>query len=459
MGFFEKNKKFFKKTKLFNFPCVLMGEGGKPEKEKTMKKIITLLLVAVLGVCLSTSKIHAEGGEDGEDFVFVLSIVTIDDYTEKQNKTEEAAPATPVTPTETVVETRPVVQTPTSEKKTQSEDDAEFLKFLEENNINPENLGVSKVANSSTNTNQNSGNNKKADETPATNSSNSTADFLKEIGITPENEGISKVHTFTDVNKDTQKQAAEKAAAEAEEKKAAEEAAKKAIDEAVNKATTNNNTESKSEIDNKLNNNTLIEVEEKEKVPTGNHKPASITLEEAYKVSSPGRKGYQLSTLDIYDGVHSYKNYTGVDESYDTSEIEKLVYEKLNTYRESLGARTLKEINTGSSEWAEIMGTTGLYEHANLTGEYGFKHKLGFFEEYKGGSENIAVVGMSSRATAEQIAERISQAWNNSPGHHGNRISKDHVAYDIAVVRTKNNVFWCVERFLIPGKAYDPTKY
>ena len=226
--------------------------------------------------------------------------------------------------------------------------------------------------------------------------------------------------------------AAEKAAEEAR-KKAEEEARKKAEEEARKKAE--------------------AEALEREKLNTGNSKSVSITVEEALKHT--GNRNLTITNADIYDGVHSTKNYAGgVDETFDSTEIENLVFEKLNELRKSQGLSELKRIDAKSREWSQVMATTGLYEHAGLQKEYGVGFRLGYYEEYKGAGENIMVAKINSSLDAETIANYISNAWNNSPGHYSNRTNANNIAYDIAVVRSKNGAIWCTERVLIPGKGY-----
>ena len=112
-------------------------------------------------------------------------------------------------------------------------------------------------------------------------------------------------------------------------------------------------------------------------------------------------------------------------------------YEALNAQRKAAGLSSLEKRELGADTWATIMCETGLYEHANLSGEYGIK--------YNWGGENIARLGKYT--TLEQIVRATSGSWNNSSGHYKNRMKDVYDYYDFSIVKGDDGYYYAVERF------------
>ena len=185
----------------------------------------------------------------------------------------------------------------------------------------------------------------------------------------------------------------------------------------------------------------------------GNNVTPNVTLEDAQRNSNicKGKTGCG----DVYNGTQKGKpDLSGgaVDETYNTSLIEDLVYEKLNAMRAEMGLDPLTRADENSREWAQVMATTGLFEHANLTPNSRYQNDYAANHSMVG--ENIAVTMLSKHATAEQIADKLTEMWNNSPGHYANRTenclysekANGGCLYDIAIVRSAAGAFWAVER-------------
>lgn len=196
------------------------------------------------------------------------------------------------------------------------------------------------------------------------------------------------------------------------------------------------------------------EAEAREKLNIkGNNVTPNVTLEDAQRNSNVCRGGTGCG--DVYNGTQKGKpDLSGgaVDEVYDTTEIENLVYEKLSAMREEMGLLPLTRTDENSRDWAQVMATTGLFEHANLTPNSRYQNDYAANHSMVG--ENIAVTMISKHATAEQIADKLTEMWNNSPGHYVNRTENCYYSeklnggclYDIAIVRSAAGAFWAVER-------------
>jgi hypothetical protein len=221
-----------------------------------------------------------------------------------------------------------------------------------------------------------------------------------------------------------------KAKAEAEAKAKAEAEAK-AKAEAEAKAKAEAEAKAKAEAENRPTLNTNEN--------TSKYSDSNLSKEEAYSHSSPANKGKDISKADFYEQYAG-----GVDTSKDTSVIENKVFELLNEQRKAAGLTELQRTDLGASNWAEVMTTVGLFEHANLKDdEYGTK---GLKTLYNYGGENILISNAKSHLSDEEIAAKIANMWNNSPGHLSNRTEKTVDFYDIAIIRTKEGYYWAVER-------------
>ena len=124
----------------------------------------------------------------------------------------------------------------------------------------------------------------------------------------------------------------------------------------------------------------------------------------------------------------------------DALTVQRLVLEKLNAQRKEAGAPELTlNSDLDSATWANIMISTGLFEHADLRGKYGV------MESFNKGGENIFAIW--GDLSPEKLAESATTAWNNSPGHYKNRMNPAYKYYDFTIVRGDNGVYYAVERF------------
>ena len=248
-----------------------------------------------------------------------------------------------------------------------------------------------------------------------------------------------------------------KAEAEAKAKKEAEEAARKAEaerlakEEAARKAAEE---KAKAEAEERARKE-AEEAANRESLNTGkgNNVTPNVTLEEAQRNSNVCRGGTGCG--DVYNGTQKGKpDLSGgaVDEAYNTTKIEDRIYEKLNAMRKEMGLVPLTRTDENSRDWAQVMATTGLFEHANVSPTARNPHEYSSNHTMVG--ENIAVTLISKNATPEQIADKLTEMWNNSPGHYNNRTNKCQYSekvdggcvYDIAVVRSAAGAYWAVER-------------
>ena len=159
-----------------------------------------------------------------------------------------------------------------------------------------------------------------------------------------------------------------------------------------------------------------------------NYKPIMTLSDAIYHSNRPSN-----AKVDVFKA-----SSTGnvIDDSL-AKEVEKQVYEALNAQRKAAGLSSLEKRELGADTWATIMCETGLYEHANLSGEYGIK--------YNWGGENIARLGKYT--TAEQIVSGTVNGWNNSSGHYKNRMKDVYDYYDFSIVKGDDGYYYAVERF------------
>ena len=253
-----------------------------------------------------------------------------------------------------------------------------------------------------------------------------------------------------------EKAEAERLAREEAERKAAEEKAKKEAEEKARLEAERKAAEEAARLEAERLAREEAEAREKLNNGKGNNVTPKVTLEDAYYNSNLA-KGAAYGTVagDIYNGTQKGKpDLSGgaVDEAYDTTDIENLVYEKLSAMREKMGLLPLTRTDENSRDWAQVMATTGLFEHANVNPNARNSHDYAANHSMVG--ENIAVTMISKYATAEQIADKLNEMWNNSPGHYANRTENCYYSekpnggclYDIAVVRSAAGAFWAVER-------------
>ena len=306
---------------------------------------------------------------------------------------------------------------------------------------------------------------KKGGTITPTGSSNNNSNNQNEPDLGYEVGSLTKTGHDSTSGSSSSNQAAEEAARLEAERLAREEAAKKAAEEAA-RLEAEEKARKEAEEKARLEAERLAreeaerlrrekeEAEAREKLNIkGNNVTPNVTLEDAQRNSNVCRGGTGCG--DVYNGTQKGKpDLSGgaVDEVYDTTEIENLVYEKLSAMREEMGLLPLTRTDENSRDWAQVMATTGLFEHANLTPNSRYQNDYAANHSMVG--ENIAVTMISKHATAEQIADKLTEMGNNSPGHYVNRTENCYYSeklnggclYDIAIVRSAAGAFWAVER-------------
>ena len=159
------------------------------------------------------------------------------------------------------------------------------------------------------------------------------------------------------------------------------------------------------------------------------------TVEDAYALSSPARKGISLDECDRYYSSSTVSTLS----TKEAEDIEASVKEYLNAQRVEAGLSTLKRKDLGAAAWAEMMLETGLFVHANMRGS------LGLPSDIVQGGENIIYIPGTSYTNVAEVSTRL---WNDSEGHYYNRMYEDWTYYDCAVVRADNGkTYYLVERF------------
>ena len=126
------------------------------------------------------------------------------------------------------------------------------------------------------------------------------------------------------------------------------------------------------------------------------------------------------------------------------SDIEKLVFQKLNAYRVSQGRAPLAfepSLTFGARAHAQDMATHSFMGHRSSNG-YDFPSRMSALIPNRGQlpdmGENAADTVMTG-LSADAIAEKLTQMWIHSAGHRFNMVSRNFTkaAVGVAIVGNK----------------------
>ena len=124
------------------------------------------------------------------------------------------------------------------------------------------------------------------------------------------------------------------------------------------------------------------------------------------------------------------------------TQVENLIYEKVNEERTKAGLETLS-YNTTMEKYARIksqdMGDNNYFSHEDLSGNLITTQMKNDGVTYRAWGENIAYIGGVSDANA--LAEQFMTNCMNSQGHRENILSSKFSSIGVGVYKIGNKVY------------------
>ena len=136
----------------------------------------------------------------------------------------------------------------------------------------------------------------------------------------------------------------------------------------------------------------------------------------------------------------------------DLSQVEHLVVEGTNTFREAESRtvlRTSPKLQKAAADFAELMARTGEFEHtAGGTTLVSRVKAAGY--DYCRVAENIARHWSTAGFTTRDLAGHLVEGWKNSPGHRKNMLQPDVIETGVAIAHRRldgREYFYSVQLF------------
>ena len=212
----------------------------------------------------------------------------------------------------------------------------------------------------------------------------------------------------------------------------------------------NNNTENKDEINNNNNNNNASNGDISTIVPpTQTEKPSTdkdTSIDEKPSIEQKPNIEQKPSvdekpSEEIKPSPENNSNLGEVNDKFMT-QVENLIYEKVNEERTKAGLETLS-YNTTMEKYARIksqdMGDNNYFSHEDLSGNLITTQMKNDGVTYRAWGENIAYIGGVSDANA--LAEQFMTNWMNSQGHRENILSSKFSSIGVGVYKIGNKVY------------------
>lgn len=144
---------------------------------------------------------------------------------------------------------------------------------------------------------------------------------------------------------------------------------------------------------------------------------------------------------EIKPSPENNSNLGEVNDQFMT-QVENLIYEKVNEERTKAGLETLS-YNTTMEKYARIksqdMGDNNYFSHEDLSGNLITTQMKNDGVTYRAWGENIAYIGGVSDANA--LAEQFMTNWMNSQGHRENILSSKFSSIGVGVYKIGNKVY------------------
>ena len=144
---------------------------------------------------------------------------------------------------------------------------------------------------------------------------------------------------------------------------------------------------------------------------------------------------------EIKPSPENNSNLGEVNDKFMT-QVENLIYEKVNEERTKAGLETLS-YNTTMEKYARIksqdMGDNNYFSHEDLSGNLITTQMKNDGVTYRAWGENIAYIGGVSDANA--LAEQFMTNWMNSQGHRENILSSKFSSIGVGVYKIGNKVY------------------
>lgn len=144
---------------------------------------------------------------------------------------------------------------------------------------------------------------------------------------------------------------------------------------------------------------------------------------------------------EIKPSPENNSNLGEVNDQFMT-QVENLIYEKVNEERTKAGLETLS-YNTTMEKYARIksqdMGDNNYFRHEDLSGNLITTQMKNDGVTYRAWGENIAYIGGVSDANA--LAEQFMTNWMNSQGHRENILSSKFSSIGVGVYKIGNKVY------------------
>lgn len=136
--------------------------------------------------------------------------------------------------------------------------------------------------------------------------------------------------------------------------------------------------------------------------------------------------------------------------------VERLVFESTNAFRRGEGASALERnprLEAAARAFAGYMAQTGRYGHevdgsspSDRAGQQGYDYCIV--------SENIAYTFDSRGSSTAELARRLFEGWETSPGHRKNMLDRDVADTAVAVaLSARSGYYYAVQMFGRPRSA------
>jgi hypothetical protein len=140
----------------------------------------------------------------------------------------------------------------------------------------------------------------------------------------------------------------------------------------------------------------------------------------------------------------------------DPAEAARLVVEQTNQFRRSQGAgptQPKRELEQAARSFAEFMARTDRYGH-EADGKQPTDRAKAHGYDYCMVSENIAYQSHSAGFRTRDLAQRLVQGWELSPGHRRNMLDPDATETGVAIARSpKTGRYYAVQMFGRPNSS------
>ena len=170
---------------------------------------------------------------------------------------------------------------------------------------------------------------------------------------------------------------------------------------------------------------------------------------------SPSAWGQMKDEGDL-DSVRAEGPLAPQAQSPDLQKVADLIVQKTNSFRKEQGldpVKTNPKLTETAQDFAEYMAENDTYGHT-ADGRRPAERAKAHGYEYCLVSENIAYQFSSLGFATEELAEKFTQGWIESPGHRENMVDPAATETGVAVAQSeKTGNFYAVQMFGRPESA------